>query len=150
MSVFSYVLEYQWACGRETEGESFKVPSFLILETRRSIRGSQSMGELFIHVLIPSSLSSCWRSHQRVHVCLLTLKLDLAFAGSSFPPLFLRCVFFPLFPYYKPLQGRSLERVMFRETIWLYTQLNPVKAFVPETIWTIYTTEPREGLCTNS
>lgn len=35
----------------------FKLPSFLILETSKSIRGSQGMGEFYFFVLIPSSLS---------------------------------------------------------------------------------------------
>lgn len=75
----------------------FKVPNFLILETRKSIRGSQGMGELFVHMLIPSSLSSCWRS-SRAHDCLLTLKLDLGIRRILIPSLGFEMYVLPIVP----------------------------------------------------
>lgn len=111
---------------------SLRFPVFLFLrQGSLSLRGSHEIGEIFFHVFIPSSLSSCWRRSWRTHNHMLTLTgLGHLFGGSSSPPLLLQCMIVPLFSYSKPLQGRSLERVTY------------CRACVYD--WTL------EGLCTNS
>lgn len=109
----------------------FKVPSFLILETRKSIRGSQEMWGFYFHVLIPSCLSFSWRRSLRAHDCLNPQTGPGHLEDSPSPTLVFEMYVLPIVPILDATSGtQPWERNVLLRPSGLYLWLNPVKAFI--------------------